>query len=87
MCGQYQDRQPGEDVFRPREAIDSIMHPNVVETGAPDHDLSTADGMDAQARYQVAWGRHFYPTLAIGGRLILAELQRDSMTISSRPLD
>ena len=86
MCGQYQVRHPGESAFRAREAIDSIMHPNVGEAGV-DHDLSTADGMAAQARHQVAWGRHTYPKWAIGGRLSLAERQRDSMTITSRTLD
>ena len=86
MCGQYQLRHPGENSFRPREAIDSIMHPNVVETDAPEHALDTADGMEAQARYQCAWGRANYPKWAIGGWLVVAELRRNSMSMTSRSM-
>lgn len=41
----------------------------------------TAEKMEAVARRQVAWVRRDHPSLACGGRLLLAELTRDAVTV------
>lgn len=41
----------------------------------------TAEKMEAVARRQVEWARREHPSLACGGRLLLAELTRDAVTV------
>lgn len=41
----------------------------------------TAEKMEAVARRQVEWVRQEHPSLACGGRLLLAELTRDAVTV------
>ncbi|MCG2595969.1 hypothetical protein [Achromobacter insuavis] len=41
----------------------------------------TAEKMEAVARRQVKWARQEHPSLACGGRLLLAELTRDAVTV------
>lgn len=52
--------------------IDRIEHIDV-----PD----TAEKMEAVARRQVEWVRREHPALTCGGRLLLAELRPDAMTV------
>lgn len=41
----------------------------------------TAEKMEAVARRQVKWVRQEHPSLACGGRLLVAELTRDAVTV------
>lgn len=50
----------------------------------PVEDLSTAEGMERLARWQVMHGRQASPSDAIGGRLLLVELTRGCTTVKTQ---
>lgn len=61
-----------------------VCAPVETQWGAlPVDDFSTAANMETMARWQVQHGRQMFPGQPLGGRILIAELSRDSVTVKA----
>lgn len=79
MAGMTYERWPGQQEFTTTEIDPWRIGPNAQWSTTPAVD--TIEAMQSVARDQVKFMRKHHPQAAIGGRLLVAELTRDAMTI------